>query len=148
MLTDLKSLRATARELAESGDYANVFFVEMELRRRGFSEVDKLAEDGMERELITQTCIAAQERREERTAVAATRPSGRTKPAITSESQARAALRPLGFRLSQRNRGYMILDRKHRYVEACLDGGAPRELTLPEVVEWLAANAKRQDVNA
>lgn len=133
---DSESMWAVARALAESGDHAGVPSIEAELRRRGFSEVERLAEMGVERDLLTRTCIAARERlAAERNPQAAAKPTG-TSPAM-SERDARRALRRLGYRLSQRNGGYMILDVEQNYVPACLQDGKPREISLRQVAEWI-----------
>ena len=58
---------------------------------------------------------------------------------MITEAQARFVLRRMGFRLSQRNSGYTILDAEHRIASGTADDGAPRELTLQEVADWTAA---------
>jgi len=58
---------------------------------------------------------------------------------MITEAQARFVLRRMGFRLSQRNSGYTILDAEHRIASGMAEDGAPRELTLQEVADWTAA---------
>ena len=58
---------------------------------------------------------------------------------MITEAQARFVLRRMGFRLSQRNSGYTILDGDHRIASGLDEDGAPRELTLQEVADWTAA---------
>jgi hypothetical protein len=59
---------------------------------------------------------------------------------MLSESEARSALRRMGYRLSQFNSGYMILDAGHNYV-GVTENGRHREMTLGEVAEWIAAES-------
>jgi hypothetical protein len=59
---------------------------------------------------------------------------------MLSESEARSALRRMGYRLSQFNSGYMILDAGHNYVGIAEDG-RHREMTLGEVAEWIEAES-------
>ncbi len=56
-----------------------------------------------------------------------------------TEQEARAALRPLGYRLSQRNGGFVILDGSHRYVRTGYEAGGEPEIALDDVAEWLSA---------
>ena len=50
----------------------------------------------------------------------------------------------MGFRLSQRNSGFVILDGSHRYVATGHEiGGAP-EITLDQVAAWIATVAARE----
>lgn len=58
---------------------------------------------------------------------------------MITEAQARFALRRRGFRLSQRNSGYTILDSDLRIASGIGTDGNPRELTLQEVADWTAA---------
>jgi hypothetical protein len=51
---------------------------------------------------------------------------------MLTESEARVALKRLGYRLSQYNRGYKVLDAEHNYV-----GPVGREMTLEEIFEWI-----------
>jgi hypothetical protein len=49
----------------------------------------------------------------------------------------------MGYRLSQYNQGYMILDASQRYVGAQEDG-TYREMTLEQVANWIAAESGSQ----
>lgn len=62
---------------------------------------------------------------------------------MLTESQARFVLRRMGYRLSQYNDGYMILDASHAYVGLSENGGH-REMTLQEVADWIAAESSSQ----
>lgn len=62
---------------------------------------------------------------------------------MLTESQARFVLRRMGYRLSQYNQGYMILDTDHNYVGLSESGGH-REMTLQEVADWIAAESGSQ----
>jgi hypothetical protein len=59
---------------------------------------------------------------------------------MITESQARFVLRRMGYRLSQYNHGYMIIDASHNYVGA-QENGAYREMTLEQVADWIAAES-------
>ena len=59
---------------------------------------------------------------------------------MLTESQARFVLRRMGYRLSQYNAGYMILDAHHKYVGAA-ENGVHREMTLAQVADWIAAES-------
>ena len=57
---------------------------------------------------------------------------------MITEAQARFALRRRGFRLSQRNSGYTILDADLNIASGVESDGTPRELTLQQVADWTA----------
>jgi hypothetical protein len=59
---------------------------------------------------------------------------------MITESQARFVLRRMGYRLSQYNHGYMIIDASHNYVGA-EENGVHREMTLEQVADWIAAKS-------
>ena len=67
---------------------------------------------------------------------------------MITEAQARFALRRKGYRLSQRNSGYTILDSDLNIASGVGSDGTPRELTLQEVADWTASeqNGDRQEV--
>lgn len=65
-----------------------------------------------------------------------------------TEQEARAALRPLGYRLSQRNGGFVILDGSHRYVVTGHELGGQPEIALEHVAEWLAASLPHEGRSA
>ena len=56
---------------------------------------------------------------------------------MSSESEARAALRSLGYRLSGYKGGFTILDAEQTYVIRDEDGAA-RRLSLEEVTAWIS----------
>ncbi len=58
---------------------------------------------------------------------------------MITEAQARFALRRRGFRLSQRNSGYTILDADLNIASGIESDGSPKELTLQQVADWTAA---------
>jgi hypothetical protein len=60
---------------------------------------------------------------------------------MVTEAQARFVLRRMGFRLSQRNGGYTILDADHQIVSGFDADGHPNELTLQQVADWTAAES-------
>ncbi len=60
-----------------------------------------------------------------------------------TEQELRAALRPLGFRLSQRNAGFVVLDGNHRYVTTGHEVGGEPEVALEQVALWLATAFSR-----
>lgn len=62
---------------------------------------------------------------------------------MITESQARFVLRRMGYRLSQYNQGYMIIDASHQYV-GVEENGAHREMTLEQVADWIAAESGSQ----
>ena len=62
---------------------------------------------------------------------------------MLTESQARFVLRRMGYRLSQFNEGYMILDASHNYVGLSENGGH-RAMTLREVADWIATESGSQ----
>jgi hypothetical protein len=59
---------------------------------------------------------------------------------MITESQARFVLRRMGYRLSQYNHGYMIIDASHNYVGP-EENGAHREMTLEQVADWIAGES-------
>ncbi len=60
---------------------------------------------------------------------------------MVTEAQARFALRRRGFRLSQRNGGYTILDTDLKIASGYAADGNPKELTLQQVADWTAAES-------
>jgi hypothetical protein len=70
---------------------------------------------------------------------------------MITEAQARFALRRKGYRLSQRNSGYTILDSDLKIASGVGSDGTPRELTLQEVAgldglrtEWRPAGGRTE----
>lgn len=57
---------------------------------------------------------------------------------MVTEAQARFVLRRMGFRLSQRNGGYTILNADHQIASGVDVDGQPNELTLQQVADWTA----------
>jgi hypothetical protein len=55
---------------------------------------------------------------------------------MLTESEARVALKRMGYRLSQYNQGYKVLDAEHRYV-----GPVGREMSLEEISDWIKAQS-------
>lgn len=57
-----KEMWSLAYELAKSGDYPNYPYIEVELRARGFKDVDEIAKNKPVRDRITKMCFEAQKR--------------------------------------------------------------------------------------
>ena len=53
-----------------------------------------------------------------------------------SEQQVRATLKPHGYRLSQRNGGFVVIDSDDRYVVTGFERGPGPEISLGDILIW------------